>query len=191
MRIIYLIVFTLFFTLGGFCSRSPDAPQGGDGEEAGGPDSQQPPASINSPTGEEQKERICQFKTDHLVSIGTFSGSHITLEGKENPAKIPELIDLGFFVHIGFGDFSKKQLAPEEGGGLVLPYEYTGDEYADWCPNEGKCFVEVVYRGVDENAIYKKEKTHPRAPGGYYVYNGNLTIQILFSGQVLDFSGCN
>lgn len=191
MRIISLILFALLFTLGGFCARQPDTPPG---QEEGASDTdgtaeQSAPTSASSPTEEGQKEKVCQFKKDHVTSDVSFSGPEAILAGSDVPKRIVGIIDEGGYV--GFWkDLSKRQTVPGQGG-VVLPYEYTGEEYSDWCPSEGECIVEVVYRGADENAIYKKEKTHPRAPGGYYVYKGNITLQILFAGQVLDFSGCN
>ena len=192
MRIISLILFALLFTLGGFCNRQPGTPppgqEGGSSDTGEGVDQSEESTSVSSPTDEGQKEKVCQFKKDRVISDVNFAGPEATLAGSDIPKRIVGIIDEGGFA--GFGKaLSKKQPVPGEGG-VIFPYEYTGEEYSDWCPSEGECIVEVVYQGA-EGSIYKKEKTHPRMPGGYYVYKGNITIQILFAGQVLDFSGCN
>ena len=202
MRVIALMMFALFFALGGLCTNtnSPGTPPGE--AEGGTEDPDKPPASVSSPADEGQKENLCQFKEDHVVSeIGggwfsegkpiTVSGPSFVVKGSDKPTKLVEVIDEGGVAGFGKG-LSKKQFQPAEGGGVVLSYEYIGDDYKDWCPTSGEqCIVEVIYRGVDGESIYKKEKTHPRAPASHYVYTGNLTIQILFSGRVLDFSNCN
>ena len=202
MRVICLMMFALFFTLGSLCTNSSDTPPG-DGEAAGTGEPDKPQTSVSSPADEGQKENVCQFKEDHIVSeVGalwfglvegqpvTVSGPNLIVKGSDTPTGLVEIIDEG---GAWFGkDLSKGKFSPAEGGGIILPYEYTGEDYKDWCPMNGeKCVVEVIYKGVDEKSIYKKEKTHPKVAASRYVYKGNLTIQILFSDQVLDFSACN
>ena len=206
MRVISLMMFVVFFALGGFCDRQSGTPSGKEGDSTEkGPDKPPPPPSVSSPTDEGQKENVCQFKEDHVLSetdegwFGdgqpiTVSGSNLIVKGSDEPKTLMEIIDEGGVV--GFGkDLSKKKFSPAEGGGVVLPYEYTGDDYEDWCPTSGEqCIVEVIYRGASEESIYKKENTHPRARRRQvtmYVFKGDLTIQVLFSGRVLDFSVCN
>lgn len=199
MRIIYTVAFILIFTLGGFCTTPPPDPVPGEGDtvEEDNTDQMQMPEEDSLQSDEEQVNKICLFKEDHIISEGvSFSGPNIILEGSDEPEPVVEIIKEKHFWIVGLlKDFSEEKVNPVENGVLVISYEYDGDDYSDWCPEEGDCLVEVVYQGATGDAIYQKEKPRYKyqtwiTSSDGYVYTGNLTVQIRFAGQVPDFSGC-
>ena len=197
MKIIYTVALILIFTLGGFCNSPPPDPDPGEGDVIEGDttgDQQVPVDDISQPE-EEPVNRVCLFKENHIISEVEFSGPNILLEGSDEEKEIAEIIEEKHFLNFGpFTDFSDGEAGSVEKGVLVISYDYDGDDYSDWCPEEGECVVEVVYKGATGDAIYQKKQSYlyEKWTSSFdgYVYKGNLTVQIRFPGQVLDFSGC-
>ena len=129
-----------------------------------------------TPFSSEQDEKVCQFKEDHVDG---------ELQRSES-GTLPDVIKEKTIW--GRDDFTV-QSTVSQNNGVVRTYHYDrGEDYGSWCSELEDCVVQVIYSG----------NITERQSGGRVAFTGlkkweyadSLTVQVNFSGKLLDFSGC-